>query len=294
MRSTGIVIAILFVVGINAQAQTPLQYGSNTKAGAYAEVNDIRMYYEIYGNGQPLVMLHGNGGSIQSFASQIPALSKHYRVIAVDSRAQGRTTDSDKEITYAIMASDVAALIGKLNLRSVNVVGWSDGGNVGLELALAHPQYVKKLITVGANFSHENFMADTARTAVMGADDPLIVRTREAVMNYFQAPAKLSPNPERLPEIRKKLHNLVAGYPNISKEQLAGIPCPTLVVVGDHDLIREEHTLALFRSIPHSELCVIPGSTHLVLWEQPELLNDTIIRFLQTPYRDIDRMYFLR
>ncbi|HEY6951742.1 MAG TPA: alpha/beta hydrolase [Bacteroidota bacterium] len=294
MKAVVTTLMMLAGVCLGATAQTSPTYGSNPDAGKYIEANDIRMYYESYGKGEPLLLLHGNGGSIQSFAEQIPALAKHFNVIAIDSRSQGRSTDSDKEITYALMASDVAAAIQKLNLGSVNVVGWSDGGNVGLELALAYPQLVKKLVTISANFSHEHFMADTARSVVMDVNDPVVVKTRGRVMSYFQTSEKLSANPERLPQIRKKLEYLIEHYPNLTKEQLAKISCPALVVAGDHDLIREEHTLDLYKSLSHGELCIIPGATHLAVWEQPEIVNETIIRFLETPYRDIDRFYFFR
>ena len=293
MKRSLFVSIVLLAIALNAPSQTT-PYGSNAKAGSYLEANDIRIYYETYGKGQPLLLLHGNGGSIESFAAQIPVLAKHFKVIAIDSRAQGRTSDSDKEITYALMASDVAALIERLNLDSVFVVGWSDGGIIGLELALAYPQHVKKLVAIGANFSHENFMSDTARTAVMKSDDPLIMKTREAIQSYSTARKRLSPNPEHLAEAGRKLENLIANYPNLTTEQLKKINAPTLVVAGDHDIIREEHTVQLYKALPHAQLLIIPGSSHLAVWERPEFVNDEMIRFFETPYRDIDRYYFFR
>ena len=113
---------------------------------------------------------------------QIPELSKHFKVIAVDSRAQGRSTDSDKEITYALMASDMNELIDKLKLGSVYVVGWSDGGNIGLELAFAHPEKVKKLVTFGANYTYENFMA-APDSVVMDPNDSLIIKDLSFLAN---------------------------------------------------------------------------------------------------------------
>ena len=146
------IIAVLFaiiLVSCNSQKENKIDYGSNQAVGKYADVNDIKIYYETYGEGEPLLLLHGNGGSIEGFINQIPELSKHFKVIAVDSRAQGRTTDSDQEITYALMASDMATLIDKLNLGKVNVVGWSDGDIIGLELAYAYPEKVLKVVTFG-------------------------------------------------------------------------------------------------------------------------------------------------
>ncbi len=127
----------LFLVSSNNQIKSQIEYGSNSSGGKYININDIIVYYEVYGEGELLLLLHGNSGSIENFIYQIPELSKHFKVIAIDSRAQGRTSDSDKEITYALMASDMSELIDKLNLGKVNIVGWSDGGNIGLELAFA-------------------------------------------------------------------------------------------------------------------------------------------------------------
>lgn len=178
-RISFVTVLLLFT----ATAECQISYGSNKQVGKYTDVNDIKVYYEVYGAGVPLLLLHGNGGSIQNFEYQIPELSKHFKVIAVDSRAQGKSTDSDQEITYALMASDMSALIDKLKLGSVYVVGWSDGGNVGLELAFAHPQQVKKLVTFGANYTHENFEAPPDNIT-MDPNDPRLLRTSQLLKKY--------------------------------------------------------------------------------------------------------------
>ena len=283
----------LVFISINVSAQNTVNFGSNKQAGKYADINDIKIYYEIYGNGEPLLLLHGNGGSIENFMFQIPEFAKYFKVIAVDSRAQGRTSDSEKEISYSSMASDMAALIDKLNLGSVYVVGWSDGGNIGLELAYAHPEKVKKLVTFGANFTFENYIA-APDSVVMNPNDPIIVQTKLLRQGYKDGAERLSPNPERLPLIKKKLADLTEKYPNFTPEQLGKIKTPTLVVAGDHDLINLNHTAKLFASLPHAELFVIPGATHLAPVEQPDLVNRMVIKFLKTPYRDIDGYYFFK
>lgn len=297
------IITFLFLFCLllqNSLAQTTIDYGSNEEAGRYAKVNDIKVYYEVYGEGDPLLLIHGNGGSIENFSYQLPAFSKHFKVIAVDSRAQGRTTDSDQEITYAIMASDMAVLIEKLKLNSVFVVGWSDGGNVGLELAFAYPEKVKKLVTIGANFVADStavpflFSGIPQNETLSDLDSNQMKLKEWCRKNVTENPSKLSPHPERLPIIQKKLSDLMINYPNFTVEQLARIDCPTLVIAGDHDLIRDEHSLKLFHALQNAQLCIIPGSSHLVPAEKPVLVNNIIITFLETPYRDIDRYYFLR
>ena len=268
-------------------AECQIHYGLNNKVGKYLEVNDIKVYYEVYGSGEPLLLLHGNSGSIETFACQIPALSKHFQVIAVESRAQGKSTDSDKEITYALMASDMSELIDKLKLGSVHVVGWSDGGNIGLELGLAHPEKVKKLVAFGANYTHENFIAPPDNI-VMDPNDPRVVKTTPLLEKYKKGRDQLSP------AVRKKLTDLFEKHPNLTKEQLRQIRVPTLIVAGDHDLINIEQTLAMFMNMPHSQLFIVPGASHLVPVEQPALINSEVIRFLTTPYRDLSGYYFMK
>jgi pimeloyl-ACP methyl ester carboxylesterase len=277
---------ILLALLLTPAAKCQINYGSNEQAGKYADVNGIKIYYEIYGAGEPLLLLHGQGGSIQTFLLQIPELSKHFKVIAVDSRAQGRSTDSDKEITYGLMASDMSALMDKLNLTSVHVVGWSDGGNIGLELALAQPQKVKKLVTFGANYTHENFMAPPD-SVTMDPNDPRLLKVTPMLQKLKEGLDKLSP------AVRKKLSDLGEKYPNLTVEQLKQIKVPVLVVVGDRDLINLDQTISLFRSLPHSQLLIVPGASHAVPIEQPELINSQVIKFLSTPFRDLDRYYFM-
>jgi pimeloyl-ACP methyl ester carboxylesterase len=284
-------VTILLLLLFTTAAGCQINCGSNKHVGKYANVNDIKVYYETYGAGEPLLLLHGNSGSTEQFLLQIPELSKHFRVIAVDSRAQGKSTDSDKEITYALMASDMSALIDKLNLGSVYVVGWSDGGNIGLELAFAHPQKVKKLVTFGANYTHENAMAPPDSVA-MDANDPRITFLKTAPMlnmikKYKEGMDKLSP------VVRKKLADLMEKYPNFTVEQVKQIKVPVLVVVGDRDAINLDQTISLFSSLPHSQLFIVPGASHMVPVEQPTLVNSQVIKFLSTPYHDLDHYYWM-
>src|SRR6478735_10700854 len=137
---------------IIAYTQTEkVNYGNNSKAGNYAGIRGIKMYYEIYGTGKPLLIIHGNGGSIKDFSKQIPYFSAEYKVIVADSRAQGKTVDTKDSLTYEMMADDFNALLDFLRLNSCFVIGWSDGGNNGLLLAMRHPEKVKKLAVTGAN-----------------------------------------------------------------------------------------------------------------------------------------------
>ncbi len=286
MRTTSIFVTTVLLLLFATAVECQIHYGSNKQVGKYANVNDIKVYYEIYGAGEPLLLLHGNSGSIESFMYQIPDLSKKYKVIAVDSRAQGKSTDSEKEISYALMASDMSELIDKLHLGSVYVVGWSDGGNIGLELAFAHPEKVKKLITFGANYTHENFMAPPDSLG-MDANDPRIVKTTSLLKKYKEGMDKLSP------VVKKKLSDLMEKYPNLTVEQLKQIKVPVLVVVGDHDIINHGQTMSMFSSLPHSQLFIVPGASHFAPAERPELINNEVLTFLSTPYRYINGFYWM-
>jgi pimeloyl-ACP methyl ester carboxylesterase len=286
MRIMTSVAATIFLLSVSIPAECQTSYGSNKKVGKYIEVNDIKVYYEVYGAGDPLLLLHGNSGSIANFVYQIPALSRHFKVVAVDSRGQGQSTDSQKEITYALMASDMSELIDKLNLGSVHVVGWSDGGNIGLELALAHRAKVKKLVAIGANYTHENWMAPPD-SVVMEANDPRMTKAIALMKEYKKGMDRLSP------VVKKKLNDLMENHPNLIKDQLKTITTPTLIVVGDRDAINMDQTVALFTCLPHSQLFIVPGATHLVPIERSELVNSEMIRFLSRPFRDLDRYYWL-
>jgi pimeloyl-ACP methyl ester carboxylesterase len=280
------VLASVISSAASAQLNPGTHYGANAAVGKYAGVNGIKLYYEIYGEGEPLMLFHGNGGSIAAFTSEIPELSKHFKVVAVDSRAQGKSTDSSAEITYALMASDMSALINQLHLGSVDVMGWSDGGNVGLELALAHPEQVKKLVTFGANYTHVDFEAPRDDVRIQ-ADDPRVARTAATIVAARKTMSPLSP------AVRQKLNDLMEKYPNITTAQLQTIKTPVLVVAGDHDAIKLEQTISLFRNLPHAQLWIVPGATHFVAMEQPDVVSRQVIAFLTTPYRDISTYYWM-
>ena len=293
MKHSIVTLFVMILVSCNTLKENKIDFGSNPAVGKYVDVNDIKVYYEIYGEGEPLLLLHGNSGSIENFIYQIPELSKHFKVIAVDSRAQGRTSDSDQEITYALMASDMSELIDRLNLGRVNVVGWSDGGNIGLELAFAHPEKVLKVVTFGANYTYENWMSPPD-SVVMDPSDPLIIKTSDMMKKYSTAIERLSPDKQRIPIIKKKLEDLMGKNPNFTLDQLKTINVPFLIVVGDHDVISLDQTISLFTNLPKAQLFIVPHASHIVPAENPDLINSELIRFLKTPYTDIDRYYFFK
>ena len=248
-------------------------YGRNPAAGHTLETRGFKMYYEIYGEGEPLLIIHGNGGSINNFVYQIPEFSKYYKVIPADSRAQGRSIDHNDSLSYEMMTDDLNALLDSLHLDSCYVIGWSDGGINGLLLAIRHPDKVKKLAVTGANL-----WPDT--TAV----DPFVYTL---AMNYNNQLA-LQKQTDSVKDERKLAH-LLSYEPHITLDQLHTIKCPTLVIGGDHDVILPQHTMLIAQNIPRSYLWIIPNSGHSTPVAKKDQFNAVVRDFFSTPYRVIEK-----
>lgn len=248
--------------------QGAVNYGHNAAAGHTVALNGIKLYYETYGQGEPLLLLHGNGQSISAFSGQIPELAKHYQVIAVDTRAQGQSTNGWQTLTYDLFAEDMSALLKTLNIPAANVVGWSDGGNTGLSLALHHPQQVKKLVTMGANL-----WADTL--AVTPA-------TLKEVRQGKLLTTALYPINKQARQVRP-LMVLLLDYPRMKATDLAGITAPTLVLAGEKDVIQPAHTRLIASSLPHGQSHIFPGLTHYAPREDPAAFNAVVLAFLGQP-----------
>jgi pimeloyl-ACP methyl ester carboxylesterase len=245
-------------------------YGNNPGAGTFVPVNGARLYYEAYGTGDPLLVLHGNEQSIATMRKQIAHFARSRRVIALDSRAHGQSSRGDGELTYELLAQDVAALLRSLHLASVDVLGWSDGGNVALLLAMTEPELVGKVAVMGAALSPQ------------GAHDwafPMVESQRADILDRMSK----TPDPAAL-QSQLDLVDLLLQHPNIAPERLKAISSPVLVMAGDEDVIRNEHTLEIYQHIPHAQLCIFPGSTHFVPLVQPDLFNSTVEAFLSRPF----------
>lgn len=260
----------------NARAQVP--YGDNKAAGHYLSTRGFKMYYETYGQGAPLLMLHINGGSIKVFANQIPYFSKHYHVIAVDSRAHGKSVDAGDSLTFEMMADDFNALLDSLHLDSCYVLGWSDGGISGLLLALRHPEKVKKLVVSGPNL-----WPDTTGLV------PFIFHYLEEVAAGLR---KQPPTPANKNQL--KIVELDLLEPHMTLEQLHAIRCPTLVMGGDHDGIPSFHLWQISQNIPRSYLWIVPNSGHSVAIYKKNQFNAVVGDFFRRPYRTIEGLSVLQ
>ena len=265
-------LVVLFAACKQPSSVENITYGNNPTAGKFYEVRGMKMYCEVYGEGQPLLFIHGNGGSIASFANNIPYFSKKYKVIIADSRSQGKSADTGDSLTYEMMADDYAALLTEMKIDSANVIGWSDGGINGLLLAMRHPEKVKKMAITGANLQPDT--------------NAVFQEVWDLVSPEYN---KLKANNHKNAEEKNqwKLLRLLTEQPHIPAASLGKITCPTLVIGGDHDVIREEHTMLIYHSIPKSDLWILPNSGHSTPVVYKDLFNATVDSFLTKPYRVI-------
>jgi len=240
-------------------------YGANKRIGKYCNINGIKIYYETYGTGEPLLLLHGNGQSIVDFNKQIPELARYYRVIAVDTRAQGKSIDNDSsKLSYDIFASDMKALLDSLNLKKVNVLGWSDGGNTGLIMAIKYPDYVGKLVVMGVNLN------------------PTENAVEKSMLNQLKKDLKkLQQKQDTESKQMTRLLLMLSTEPNINVEDLHTISAKTLVLAGEKDVIKAEHTRLIASNISGSQLIIFKKQTHMVPNENPLLFNETVLNFLK-------------
>jgi pimeloyl-ACP methyl ester carboxylesterase len=241
-------------------------YGNNDSTGRYATVNGIKIYYETYGSGEPLLLLHGNSSSIISFKSQLSALSKKYRVIAVDTRGQGNSGDDGRLYTYDLFAEDMNALLDHLHIDSANIVGWSDGGNTGLIMAMKYPAKVKKLITMGANVFIDNTVVESW-----------------VFKELSKQLKELESDTSAWGKNRARLINMLLTEPRHSFNELKAIQCPVLVMAGEKDVIRPEHTRQIAAHITKSTLLIVPKETHYYPAENAASFNKTVLEYFSKP-----------
>lgn len=239
-------------------------FGNNRITGKYANVNGIKIYYEEYGEGEPLLLLHGNSCSISWFDKQIPELSKYFHVIAVDTRGQGKSSEDGKTYTYDLFAEDMNCLLDHVHLDSANILGWSDGGNTGLIMAMKYPKKVKRLVTMGANVFIDKTVVDKSIFKMLRKEEKEI--------------GSDSSNDNRS---RLRMINLLLTEPRHAFDELKFIQCPVLVIAGEKDIIKEGHTKAIAFAIPKSELLIAPKETHYFPSEDPKVFNAAVLAFFR-------------
>jgi len=258
----------------------------------YAAVNGLKMYYEIYGTGDPLVVLHGGLGAIEMFGPTLAALTKNRQVIAADLQGHGRTADIDRPLSYEAMADDVAGLIKSLGFKKADVMGYSLGGEVALQTAIRHPEAVRKLVLVSTAFRQNGWypevLAGEAQMSAAAAE-PMKQTPMYELYEY------VAPKPEDWPVLLTKLGNLLRQDYDWSKN-LAALKMPVLIVGADADAVRTSHTLEFFAAFgggqrdagwdgsgrPSARLAILPGTTHYDIFMSPGLVA-AVVPFLAAP-----------
>jgi pimeloyl-ACP methyl ester carboxylesterase len=257
--------------------------------GSYAPVNGLSMYYEVHGEGQPLVLLHGAFSAIgTSFGKVLPGLARSRQVIGVDLQAHGRTADIDRPLSLEQMADDVAALLQHLKLESADFFGYSMGAAVALHVAIRHPQVVRKLVLASVTYNlggmHPGLMegfGDMTPEMMFGSP-------------WHDEYLRIAPDPDHFATLFAKKTQMDRGIKDVPAETIAAIKAPILIVIGDSDLVRPEHAVEMFRllgggvfgdmvPLPQSQLAILPGTTHVTLLGRADWLVSMVTEFLDAP-----------
>lgn len=226
------------------------------------------IFYSEYFPADPqaptLILLHGNGENHTYFIKQIPAFSPHFRLVLMDTRGQGQSTGGDGELNFSVFAADLLALMDHLQIAKAHLLGFSDGGNLALTFALAHPERVQSLILNGANLEPGGVKLSTQLPIVLG----------------YGCCRLLSPFSHKARQ-NGALLGLMVNHPHIPPQALAALTMPALVIVGERDMIRDRHSQIIARSLPNAQFVRIPGGDHFCAAKCPEVFNHAVLSFLQ-------------
>jgi pimeloyl-ACP methyl ester carboxylesterase len=281
MKQTLIIFLSLLISGSCAMCQTVPLWKTLPDAppmpqadeSGLAPVNDIEMYYAVFNkDGQePVILLHGGLVSSDEWGFEVPLLSKTHKVIVVDSRGHGRSSMSDKPFGYNLMTSDVLQLMDYLKIEKASIVGWSDGGVIGLILAYKYPERVNKLFTYGANYNLSGYKTEPT-------DSVLAARFMEKVQSNYR---KLSPKPDSFAEFRKALGKMYSNEPDLNPTDIKIIKAPTVIACGQYEqFITLEHFQELTRLIPNAKLVILPNVSHGGPLQDPAQFHQAVVNLL--------------
>jgi len=266
------VMGIILMSAISAVAQ------NEDAKSSYASVNGLKMYYEIHGSGQPLVLLHGAFGFIEGWTTVLPTLTKTHQVIAVELQGHGHTNDLDRPLTYEQMAEDVAVLLQQLKIKDADFFGFSMGGTVALGVAIRHSELVRKLAILG---SCAGSMKDTFEPEAYKQFQSIPANFAPKVLK--EPYDRMSPDPSQWPALVTKVKNIERDFKGYSAAELKTVKAQTLIMFGDREGIRLEHTIEMYRLIPHAQIAIFPGGDHFMLFHSPDKVLVTLMPFLEAP-----------
>jgi Predicted hydrolases or acyltransferases (alpha/beta hydrolase superfamily) len=262
-------IVISFV--LNGFSQNAVPYGSNKEVGKFIKINGVNLYYEIYGTGEPILLIHGNGTGIKGWAPQIEHFSKKYQVIAVDCRGRGNSELGTDSLTYMQQANDLSVLIKELKLKNVTIIGKSDGGIIGLLMAIYYPEGLKQLVSHSANAEPDGLYAQSVKE----------IHDKRVEAETMLAKSDTTKNWK----LEQQKNRMMEFQPHIKAEDLKKISIPVLITSGDRDVILEEHTFWIYRNIRFANLNIFPGEVHRMPTLNPDLFNSMIENWISQPFR---------
>lgn len=272
-----------------ARSTTDVNETTTIAGGRYAAVNGLNMYYEVHGAGQPLVLLHGGFMTIEALGPLLPSLAQTRRVIAVELEGHGRTADLDRPLSPEQMAEDVAGLLRQLGIAQTDVFGFSLGGQTALRLAMRHPDLVRKLVLASTTYGNDGFYPSVVASWPGMSPEVLAGTPME------QAYARTAPNPEHWPVFVDKMKHALMDFEGWPAADVQSITAPTLLLLGDADVVRPEYAVEMFRllggaredggvgGVPQSQLAVLPGTTHFSMLYRTDLLLPIVTPFLDAP-----------
>jgi pimeloyl-ACP methyl ester carboxylesterase len=276
MKTIQIIIFFLIVVNINSQSQD-IPYGVNEKACRYCNVGDANIYYEVYGEGKPIVLLHGGFNYIDGFKKYIPVLSQKFKVIAVATRGYGKSEMGTRKYSYNLLAEDVKKVIEKECQEKAIIIGSSDGSMIAYVTASKYSEVVSKVVVMGGSLGTSGYSKDGLEW--------LKNFSSEEFEHYRPDFKKIVPQPERWDEFIENLRLMWSTEYILQFDDLKKIKCPMLLLYGDRDLYCTMDRIAkIYLSLPHAQLAVIPNSTHTdVSFRNTKILEEYILPFIDNP-----------
>lgn len=263
----------------NVSLAQSIPYGDNPSAGHYITLNGVKHYYEVYGEGPALLLIHGNSTATKGWKPQIEYFSLKYKVYSVDCRGRGKSDLGADTLTYIQQAKDMAMFIKEMKLDSVSIIGKSDGGIIAILMAIYYPQHIKKMVSFSANMWPDS-------TALYSQ---ILIQQHSDRVNA-EAKLKLKDTTKNWLVEKQKLR-LMEFQPHISAADLNRINVPVLVMSCDRDVIKEEHTFFIYKNIPNANLCIVPGERHGIAKENPQLFNILVDKFLSEPFKDFQARF---
>jgi pimeloyl-ACP methyl ester carboxylesterase len=273
-------MAVILMTALSTGPGAATDGATHVRSG-YAPVNGLKMYYEIHGaangNNPPLVLLHGGGSTIEtSFGKVLRSFAKTRQVIAFEQQGHGHTADIDRPFSFEQSADDAAALLRHFKIENADFFGYSNGGNIALQVAIRYPELVRKLVVASTMFKRDGLYPEFWESMKRATLQSMPAELREAYL-------RVAPHPEQLPTFHDKCARRMLEFKDWRPEDIQKIGAPTMIMIADGDIVRPEHAVDMFRLLPNARLAVLPGTDHMTLVNRAEWQVSMIEAFLDAP-----------